>query len=293
MSIGVQDVLEVLSDFRIHGIRFSAGPIHVNVEEYDRVADFIESGAIEIKSTASQKQYVPQDNTLFLINGDSRTDFNIRSGILHECTHIISDINQVQVTRLEDEAAAYMAQFSFLMLLDPSYQAPPIRGVPLNDLIRVGLSLVAKYGLGQSTGFGAVISASDIASLARLVQRNPEYSTIGTTDPLAVDGVGLSGDQAVAHAVHELARRGDRIKYEVALLEMMSKAQTAGAQKSSAYQQLRQHFLMIYQPTATVLLHRLSALIHGDLLSERFHAGFTAQEKQDLLSTLRMPKPPG
>jgi hypothetical protein len=293
MSIGKDEVLEVLSDFRIHSIRFSAGPIHVNVEEYDRVGDFIESGAIDVKPTASQQRYVPQKNALFLNDGNSRTDFIVRSGILHECTHVIADINKVRVSRLHDEAAAYMAQLSFHMLLDPSYQGPSLRGDPISDLTRVCISLVTQYHLGQSNGFGAVISASDLATLGSLVQRNPEYSSLGTNDQLAADGVGLSEQQAFAHVAHELARRGDRIKYEVALLEMMSKAQTAGAQKSSAYQQLRQHFLMIYQPTATVLLHRLSALIHGDLLSERFHAGFTAQEKQDLLSTLRMPKPPG
>lgn len=89
MTIGKDEVLEVLADLRIRSIRFSAGPIHVNFDEYNRVADFIDSGAVEVKSTKkSFNFYLPESNTLFLKDGDSRNDFNVRSGVLHECTHV-------------------------------------------------------------------------------------------------------------------------------------------------------------------------------------------------------------
>lgn len=293
MTIGKDEVLEVLVDLRILSIRFSVGPINVNVDEYNRVADFIDSGAIKIKVTKDTNHYVPEANTLFLHDGDSRGDFSIRSGILHECTHIVSDINQVKVGRLHDEAAAYLAQFSFLKLLDPSIEAPPIRGQPLYDLMRVGLNLVAQYGLGQPKGFGAIISPSDIDTLGRLVQRIPDYSQVKEGDQLAADGVDLTEKQMVAHSTNEMARLADKTRYEAWLLSTLAAAGTGGVQKQSAYAQLLNHFLMVYQPVATVLLARLSAVKKGDPLSERFDSAFTTQEKFQLLDALRAPKPPG
>jgi hypothetical protein len=293
MAIGKDEVVEVLWDFRIRSIRFSAGPIDVNVDEYWRVADFVKEGAIRIRLTTGTNMYLPKINELRLRDGDSRNDFNIRSGILHECTHVIADINKARVTRLHDEATAYIAQLAFLKLLDPSYEAPAIRGVPLYDLTRMGLSLVAKYGLGQPAGFCATISASDIVDLGRLVQRHPEYSHVKDEEQLTADGVALTKQQAAAHAMQLAVRQVDKTKYENWLLVTMKLAQTSGGvEKSSAYAQLRQHFFMVYQPVATVLLHRFSAIKRGDPLSERFYR-FNAQEKYELLGDLRVPKPPG
>lgn len=164
----------------------------------------------------------------------------------------------------------------------------------MDDLMRMGFNLVTDYGLGQPKGFGAVISSSDIDTLGRLVQRNPDYSHIKEKEPLAADGVALTENQMVAHHANQMARLADKTKYEIWLLSTVNATQTgSGAQKSLAYQSLRQHFFMVYQPVATVLLHRLSAVKKGDPLSERFDRAFTAQEKFQLLDALRAPKPPG
>jgi hypothetical protein len=294
MALGKDEVVEVLSDFRIRSIRFSAGPVNVNVEEYDRVSDFVDSGAIKVKPTKSDKRYVPKANTLFLIDGDSRNDINIRSGVLHECTHIIADINKASVTRLHDEAAAYLAQFTFLKLLDPSYDLPMrIIGNPLDDLVYNGLGLVAKYKLGQPEGFGAIISATDIHDLGHYVQKNPDYSKIADEEGLDADGVDLTEAQAAAHFKNRSARAVDKAKYEAWLLSNMNKAAGSGTEKAAGYGMLFNHFFMVYQPEATILLYRLSALKSGDPLSERFHSGLNAQQKHDLLEALRVPKPPG
>lgn len=292
MAIGKDEVVEVLSDMRIRSIRFSAGAISVNVEEYDRVADYVGSGAIKIKPTTSVKRYVPKANTLYLLDGDPVNDFNIRSGILHECTHVIADINKAAISRLHDEAAAYLAQFSFMNLLDPSYSPILIVGDPLGDVIRSGMSLVAKYKLGQPGGFGAIISVSDIDDLGRLVQRHPEYSMIKDAEQTDADGVDLTEQQAAVHFANKSTRAAERIKYEAWLLDNVNKVAAGAGQKSLAYQSLFQHFFMVFQPEATILLHRLSALKKGDALSEAFDK-LTAQQKYDLLEALRVPKPPG
>jgi hypothetical protein len=266
----------------------------VNVSEYNRVADFIESDAIKVKSTKKDKRYIPATNTLLVIDGDSRSDNNIRTGILHECTHIIADINKAKVTRLQDEAAAYLAQFTFWMLLDPDYpDFPLVRGVPVYELTRVGLGMVEKYKLGHAPGFGAIIADSDIAELARLVQRNPEYADISENEQLDADGISLSGKQAKAHELNEAARQADRTKYENWLFATMTMAQTgAGQEKSFAYEQISQHFFMVYKPTAVELLARFNSLSTGDRLSVAFHR-FAAHERSHLISQLKIPKPPG
>ena len=101
MAIGKDEVVDVLSDFRLRSIRFSAGAINVNVEEYDRVADFVEFRRHQDKATKGVSMYDPPSDTLYLKDGDSRNDFSVRSGILHECTHVVSDINKADV----DQAA--------------------------------------------------------------------------------------------------------------------------------------------------------------------------------------------
>jgi hypothetical protein len=293
MAIGKDEVLEVLSDFRLRSIRFEVGAFSINVEEYNKVADFIQSEAIKVRSTKKDKRYIPARNTLFLIDGDSRFDYNIRTGILHECTHVIADINKARVTRLQDEAAAYLAQFTFMMLLDPNYSPLLLRGDPLHDLVRVGLGMVDKYKLGRPEGFGAMIVSSDIDDLARLVQRHPEYRDIKEDDQLDADGVGLNEKQAKAHELNQAARQEDRIRYEKWLLDTMTTAQTgAGQKKSFAYQQLSQHFFMVYEPVAVELLARFNAVRTGDRLSEAFYR-FAANERTYLVSQLKIPKPPG
>ena len=61
MAITKEDVLQVLDDPKLHSIRFSIGPIQVNSVEYDKVSDYIESGAIDVvPGKANFSKYIPQ-----------------------------------------------------------------------------------------------------------------------------------------------------------------------------------------------------------------------------------------
>ncbi len=102
----------------------------------------------------------------------------------------------------------------------------------------------------------------------------------------------LSKDQLSAHQLNEAARESDRTKYEAWLLKTVAAAQTPGKDGSFAYQQLSQHFFMVYKPVATVLLSRFLSVKKGDRLSELFDK-FSTEQKADLISQLRIPKPPG
>jgi len=147
MAIGKEDILEVLNNPLLHQIKFSVDLIKINSDEYDMVADYIESGGVTIKQgTGKVAHYYPEIDTFETRAGDLTLD--ARTNILHECTHIASDINEYKITRLEDETAAHLAQITFLMLLAPDTDKPPL-GRPLNNMMRVGMDLVEKYNLGK------------------------------------------------------------------------------------------------------------------------------------------------
>ena len=92
MPITKDDVIQVLGDPRLHFIRFTVGPIQVNSGEYDKTSDYIQAGAIEVvpgKKTYSK--YFPQINTLVTRDSNPPLNENVRTNLLHECTHIISE----------------------------------------------------------------------------------------------------------------------------------------------------------------------------------------------------------
>ncbi len=292
MTIGKDDVVEVLSDFRLQSIRFSAGPIQVNVREYNRVSDYIDTGAVKVKVTKQVRRYEALKNTLFLQDKNFKIDFDARTNVLHECTHIITDINKAPVTRLQDEAAAYLAQMTFMKLLDRNVNKPPIGGGPMNNIIRIAMGLVDKYHLGEPKGFGARVSTSDIDDLGRLVRQHPEYSHIKEADPVDADGVGVSADQLNIHLINETARQGDKVKYDRWLVDTMAAAQGNGPRKAPSFESLSQHFFMVYKPVAVQLLARFASVIAGDIVSEVF-GRFNADQKAHLIQQLKIPKPEG
>lgn len=315
MPITKADVLEVLGDLRLRNIRFVVGPIPINSSEYDKVSDYINSGAITVEpGKKSYSLYFPQINTLRTSKGDPPLDLNTRTNLLHECTHIISDINKVKVTRMVDEAAAYLAQFAYLLLLDSSTSEPPI-GLPINNMMRQGMQLVKKYHLGKPAGHGAVISSSDISSLAQSINAIPDYREIDGKEMLAADGVALSKKQAEEFFRLQLSRlstqfldelmakdidqmltmRSSTVAYEnyvtgdSELLTLFNSFRRgATLQKKAALQKLIHIFMTIDQRSATGLLQRLSTTKRGDAVSENFQSGFPPSEKSALLSALKI-----
>src|SRR5437588_4835437 len=208
MAITKQDVLEVLGDAKLNWLRFSVGPINVNAFEYEKVADLIASGAIKVVPwEKNYSQYVPLSDTLMTRSGT--LDLQGRTNIVHECTHAISDINEVNVTRLTDETAAYLAQMAYLLLLDPDQPEPPYGGPPVYNVMRQGMKLVKKYQLGQPTGQGATISHSDITEYGHMIHAVPDYS-FSESQKLDVDGVSLTDDQAKKLIDVQLGRLFDR-----------------------------------------------------------------------------------
>ena len=308
MPITKEDVLQVLDDPKLHSIRFSVGPIQVNSVEYDKVSDYIESDAIEVvPGKAKVSKYIPQRDTLITRNGNPPLDENVRSNLLHECTHAISDINKCDVTRLTDEAAAYIAQLTYALLLRPSLPEPPI-GLPVDNMMRQCMHLVNKYELGSPAGYGAMIDQRDVADLARLVYAIPDYHDIDPDAKLAANGVALSGEQSEefyrrrvqrlmnqdtsetdASLKAQYASYEDYVTSDNELLTLFdSYRRGVDAQKKTALQKLLRIFLTIDNRAAQQLLQRLSTPRKTDIVSERFQSGLPASERMTLLAALRL-----
>lgn len=314
MPITKAEVLDVLDDWRIRNIRFSVGSIDINAFEYSQVADAIKVGAIDVEpGSKTYSLYIPKKNLIMTRSGDPPMDLNARTNLFHELTHAIPDINELKITRLLDEAAAYMAQFTYLLLLEPTTAEPPI-GLPMNNMMRFGMKLVAKYKLGQPAGLGAKISPDDIASLTRLVHAIPDYGHIGEKDMLDADGVALSKnqkmhflrlqhdrianqllDERMAEDVKQLLNPVRIVAYEnyvtwdPELLELFNAFARGGSeQKKAAIQKLTRIFLTVDQRSASALLPRLSATRKGDIVSQRFQSAFPPTTKTALLSALKI-----
>jgi len=311
MPITKEDVLQVLDDPKLRSIRFSVGPIQVNSVEYDKVSDYIEAGAIDVvPGKAKVSKYIPQRDTLITRNSNPPLDENVRSNLLHECTHAISDINKYDVTRLTDEAAAYIAQLTYALLLRPSLPEPPI-GLPEDNMMRQSMHLVNKYELGSPGGYGAMIDQRDIADLARVVYAIPDYHNIDPDAKLAANGVALSDEQSEEFYRRQMQRLinqdtggtdslGASLKAQYASYEdyvtsdnelltlFDSYRRGVDAQKKTALQKLLRIFLTIDNRAALQLLQRLSAPRKTDIVSERFQSALPVSERTTLLAALRL-----
>jgi hypothetical protein len=316
MPITRKEVLEVARDPRLRNISFSVGPVNVNASEYGDVGDYIQSGAISVKPGSETKsKYFPQINTLVTKKADPPLAAEPRSAILHELTHAISDIHKLKITRLNDEVAAYLAQFAYLMILAPDTVSPPIgKGMPLNTMMRRGLQLVDQYHLGEPAGQGAMISQSDISNLAGLIHAIPDYD-YDEKELLAADGVSLDDDQAeifwqlqmqkvMNQSLDEQLRKDVqemltlKVRYvtyenyvtdDSELLTLFGSYANGGAtQKKSAVQKLIHIFLTVDPRNAALLTQRLSTLKKGDALSERFQKSFSAAVAAELVAALKV-----
>ena len=224
MPITERDVLDVLNDPALQNIHFSiSNEIFVSPYQYNKVADYIASGAIHVEpGTNKYAEYINKSDTLRTQKGElTPGDFERRAVLLHECTHAIIDMDRVKVRRLVGEAAGYLAQFTYLSLVDPSRPMPPIgRDMDPDDrLAYEAMNLVNMLHLGDTAGAVKEISEDDINSFADEIFDHPLYAARIKTKSEMVDsdGVSLTDDQDEAFQLLRAISLGtDQLFYEVA-----------------------------------------------------------------------------
>jgi|ERR1700722_3649159 hypothetical protein len=317
MPIGKEDILQVLNDPILHKISFSVGVIQINSDEYDEVADYIEARGVTIKPGNDKvANYYAEIDTLETKAGEPPMDLNARTNVLHECTHIAADINEYAIRRATDEAAAYLAQITYLLLLDPNTPKPPMgrAATPVDNLMRVGMDLVEKYKLGDPAGYNRSISPGDIDDMENAVLRDPHYGNkFNKTTRLIANGIKLSNQQWANLLARFAARTNDKLIAQdvndmlttrvqssahenwvtddnelITLLDSYRRG--ADPQKRTVRQKLIHIFLTITQASATQLFGRFTFPRKGDLVSDRFNTVFSRAIKLDMLSALQIPR---
>jgi len=197
MPIEKADILKVLNHPLVRKIHFCVGPITVNASEYGNVAEYIDAGDIKvIPGRGNVAFYDGINNTIETQAGNPPLDYTDEAQLLHECTHAIVDINELDVLRLNDEVAAYLAQLTFMHLSRPRPLPQTAAGAgPMGRLVFAFLQIIHKYSLFDAKGFGARVSELDIWKLSLAVRAFPEYANVRLTAKSAGGGVPVRNNQ--------------------------------------------------------------------------------------------------
>ena len=192
MTIGKQDVLDTLNQPAVKRFKFTVGSLTVSPQGYADVCQAVSDGDIDVKpGGGSDAAYDSRLNTIFTQNGNPPLNVADRAQLLHECTHAIFDAYGWVANLREDEVAAYLAQLTFMFIVNPGPFPHHLgrTGRPFADLIFGFAAVIEKYRLHELAGFGALIDPMDTAALKLLVVRMPKYVALGPADVSSNAGV--------------------------------------------------------------------------------------------------------
>ena len=120
MTIGKQDVLDTLNQPAVKRFKFTVGSLTVSPQGYADVCQAVSDGDIDVKpGGGSDAAYDSRLNTIFTQNGNPPLNVADRAQLLHECTHAIFDAYGWVANLREDEVAAYLAQLTFMFIVNP------------------------------------------------------------------------------------------------------------------------------------------------------------------------------
>jgi hypothetical protein len=199
MPLSKDDVLSVLSDPRLNSISFAVGPIVVNANAYHDVAEYIRDDDIQVlPGNEALAFYDGRLNTITTQAGNPPLNLADSAQLLHECTHAIADINNLDVLRLHDEAAGYIAQLTFMAVADPKPFTPRpahTRLSPRQNMTFTVQELIQKYDLTSPRGITIQIDDRDIQDLAKVIHTMPDYQDVGLTMRSHTGGVPITHNQ--------------------------------------------------------------------------------------------------
>ena len=173
MALKEIDVLKALSDPLLQRMNFFVDSVHVRGTAYQTIFDLIKDEQILVVEgkNPNRATYDPRTDTLETQNVNPPADLFNRSILIHECTHAIKDMEHVTITQLGNEAAAYTAQATYLLLSNSKPLIPPGFGV-----VNTALALARKFRLDTDPGMGVRIPYDDIVPLVRRINSHPSYA---------------------------------------------------------------------------------------------------------------------
>lgn len=171
MPLGEFDVIKALSDSLLKRIDFFVDDFHIRVEAYQRISDLIEDEQILVVEgkDPNKSTYNPATDTIATRYGaNSPAGLDDRAMLIHECTHAIKDMEHVTITALGNEAAAYIAEATYLLLSDTNYTST-------GDLHKGALDVARRFELHTTQGMRKHIDTSEIGPLFKTIANSPTY----------------------------------------------------------------------------------------------------------------------
>lgn len=194
MPITHTDVIDVLQDPLVKRMNFRVGRVSLSAPEYGKVVDHLQTGDITVAPARNGALYRPGPNTIELA-GDSPLDVRVRRDIIHECTHALIDINAPGTTRLEGEVAAYLAEFTYLLMWNGTAAFTGDRSQEMADTrhstrtLQSIMQFAYTYNLHVGGGVSKSVDLRDIARMVAIVHADPLYAGIGQNEKMSSPGV--------------------------------------------------------------------------------------------------------
>jgi len=176
MSLTTADVFTTLNDGVTLGMYFWVGPVYVCGIGYRLVRDDIHNGDIMVVEGAPNQNLAFYDSSKDMLTtqaGTSPANLDQRALLLHECTHALIDVLDVQgVTRHVDELAAYIAQHVYLVRSNPSWTVAP-NNAPWQNFFQGIFDLIKARRLDTVAGNNTIISVADLEPLRQQLAALP------------------------------------------------------------------------------------------------------------------------
>jgi hypothetical protein len=296
MALTKADVLNTLSDPVLSRMNFWVGAVHLSQHEFGIIREHILHDNIKVvEGTNSWGQYSSANDTLTTQNVSPPPDLDARGLLLHECSHAVVDVFDLHVFRLTDEAAAYIAQHTYLLLSNPAWVVGS-NNAPWFKFFQDVVALVKKFKLHLPAGYGARVPEKEIEILRTQMPVLPGdlYKDVKADDPTGADG--LRNPYLFTDDPVETSTRTSGVAHETYpdpsdgyLADLLGRryAKTDVAGYGGRVKELESVFRRVSQPKAINLYVRLSSRLPGDKVSMYFHDHLSTKTRTRMLEILK------
>ena len=294
MALREFDVLKTLSDPHLQEMDFFVdNSLHVRGEAYTKIFDLIKHEQILLVegTNPNRAEYHPDTDTLVMQNVDPPPDLFNRSMLIHECTHAIKDMEHVTISQMGNEAAAYLAQGTYLLL---SNRNPPIG--PGWEVVELAVRIARELKLDTEPGIQRRIdSFYDLSELVKRIRRNPAYRSehgLSTADGISGKPTYIdipASPEPIRDTIHH-TEQVERVplsdSYLISLLQPRYAADDVAGFGARA-RKLEQVFRSASIEEALPLFTRLVSRRLGDNVSMLFHDHLSTPTRKNLVQILQ------
>ncbi|RMF91950.1 MAG: hypothetical protein D6736_04285 [Nitrospinota bacterium] len=118
------------------------------------------------------------------------SSIQMRSVLLHECSHALVDLSRAAATTiLSDEAAAYLVQLMYRLGRGQSWLrtwASQNQGTPTGRIFHEAIRIIDRFALLQSC---AILQLQAYSALRQAIQQHPVYRGTSSTALTRADGI--------------------------------------------------------------------------------------------------------